>query len=77
MAQMPTVLTPENIAAVAQNAEQIMSLLRGKEQPQPVASSCGPDRNSVACCCPGQIKFFIFGNAWINNYNSQCPEVPF
>ncbi|NLV15632.1 MAG: hypothetical protein GXY50_00265 [Syntrophomonadaceae bacterium] len=72
MTEMPNVITPENIAAVAQNAEQIMSLLRCQDEPE-VASGCGSSR---ACCCPRSIKFFIFGNTWINNYNAQCPGFP-
>ena len=28
------------------------------------------------CCCPRKVKFFIFGNTWINNYNAACPLVP-
>ena len=28
---------------------------------------------STECCCPKKVKFFIFGNTWINNYNAVCP----
>ena len=35
-----------------------------------------PQNNQESeCCCPRKVKFFIFGNTWINNYNAACPYV--
>ncbi len=68
MTQMPNALTPENIAAVAQNAAQIIGALAN----QRLDLGCNDD--DTECCCPRKVKFFIFGNTWINNYNAQCPE---
>ncbi len=73
MAEMPNALTPENIAALAQNAGDIIRALVNQSQAQRLDLGCGKD-DDTECCCPRRIKFFIFGNTWINNYNTQCPE---
>mgnify|MGYP000927235385 CR=1 FL=1 len=80
MADMPNALTPENIAAVAQNADKILAAIFGQNLVQPsapVPANRPPkqDRNDPECCCPRKVKFFIFGNTWINNYNAACPFV--
>ncbi len=72
MAEMPNALTPENIAAVAQNAADIIGALANQEQAQRLNLGC--NNNDTECCCPRRVKFFIFGNTWINNYNAQCPD---
>lgn len=86
MADMPNALTPENIAAVAQNADKILAAVFGQNLPQPAApvqveapvQARRPhhDRRDSECCCPKKVKFFIFGNTWINNYNATCPLIP-
>jgi|LSQX01.1.fsa_nt_gb hypothetical protein len=89
MADMPNAITPENIAAVAQNADKILAAILGQSPAQPEAPVAveapaqapqkrrhKKDRNEVECCCPRKVKFFIFGNTWINNYNAACPLVP-
>lgn len=68
MANMPNALTPENIAAVAQNAAGIIGALANQRL------DLGCDSSDTECCCPRKVKFFIFGNTWINNYNAQCPN---
>ena len=40
--------------------------------------SSAPNGNSAItaeCCCPKKVKFFIFGNTWMSNYNTACPGV--
>lgn len=71
MAEMPNALTPENIAAVAQNAGDIIGALVSQNQARGI-DLCG-NNSSTDCCCPKKVKFFIFGNTWINNYNAACP----
>ncbi len=72
MSEMPNALTPENIAAIAENADKILTAVLGQGQNQRVPT-CGS--NNSVCCCPKKVKFFIFGNVWINNYNSVCPNL--
>ncbi len=89
MAELPNALTPETIAAIAQNADKILAAIFGQKSAQseaPVAVEASvqaqkhrrhkKDNDEVECCCPKKVKFFVFGNTWINNYNAQCPLVP-
>lgn len=90
MADLPNALTPETIAALAQNADKILAAIFGQNLAQPEApvaveaSVQAPkprrhhkkERSDTECCCPRKVKFFVFGNTWINNYNAQCPLVP-
>ncbi len=87
MAEMPNALTPENIAALAQNADKILAAIFGQISAQPEAPAAveapaqayKPRRHKkdgTECCCPRKVKFFIFGNTWIDNYNAACPLVP-
>ncbi|MGI6551080.1 MAG: hypothetical protein ACOX4Q_13815 [Syntrophomonadales bacterium] len=71
MAEMPNAMTPENIAAVAQSAGEIIGALVNQNRSGGI-DCCGNNSGS-SCCCPRKIKFFIFGNTWINNYNAACP----
>ncbi|MGI6551081.1 MAG: hypothetical protein ACOX4Q_13820 [Syntrophomonadales bacterium] len=47
---------------------------RVKPAPRPPHPRPEP-RPDPECCCPNNLKFFIFGNTWINNYNATCPLV--
>lgn len=92
MTHLPKALTPEAIAAIAQNTEKILEAVRGRPQApasEPVPSAVpAPAHVEIAhcrtlcpppgpeCCCPQKIKFFVFGNAQVENHNSSCPNSP-
>jgi hypothetical protein len=72
--EIPPVLTPEVIQAIADNAEALKALkavLSSGDEAVALSNDC----HSKDCCCPKFLKFKIIGcTVIIINDNAECKE---
>jgi|GEM_PF-1133169 len=81
--EIPPVLTPEVVKAIAENAEALKTLktvLSSGDEAMALKDDCAEcdDCNKVIsrCCCPKLVKFKIFaGTVIIINDNAECQKV--
>jgi len=82
--EIPSILTPDVIKAIAENADALQAIqqllssgdeamaLKGKQNNIGCHNGCGEDDD---CCCPKLIKFKIIGcTVIIINKNAACEE---
>jgi len=70
--KMPSAFTPEVIEAIAKYATALKSSFSSNDEAMVLQQRCSDSDSEASCCCPRFLKFKIFGNAYIFNFNSEC-----